>query len=305
MSRSEYLEKLHLGAFIWNKWRNDNPQILPDFKCSNLRGFNFHNYNLSDSSFEGSDLRDAIFRKSDLSNSDFRKAKMYRTVFSSSILKNTDLHDAKLYETVFSNIDLRLAKNLTTIYHVGPSVLDFRTLRYSKNLPISFLRGTGLPENVIKSIVEKDILKFDYLSCFISYTNNDYEFARKLYDDLQEKGVRCWFAPKNMAIGAKIRDSIENAILNHEKLIIILSKHTAASPWVEAEFETCFEKERAQRKQLLLPIKIDDLDNTSNAAWISNIKRTRNIGDFSGWENASFYKLALAQLLEDLKINTG
>jgi hypothetical protein len=39
---------------------------------------------------------------------------------------------------------------------------------------------------------------FQHYSCFISYSAKDQEFAERLHADLQNKGVRCWFAPHDL-----------------------------------------------------------------------------------------------------------
>src|SRR5258707_6094959 len=62
---------------------------------------------------------------------------------------------------------------LETCQHYGPSIIDHRTLQRSKSLPLSFLRGMGLPERMIDyqpSLFDQAI---QYYSCFISYTSND------------------------------------------------------------------------------------------------------------------------------------
>jgi hypothetical protein len=40
-------------------------------------------------------------------------------------------------------------------------------------------------------------------SCFISYSTKDQEFAERLHADLQNKGVRCWFAPHDLRMVTK------------------------------------------------------------------------------------------------------
>jgi len=35
---------------------------------------------------------------------------------------------------------------------------------------------------------------------FISYSSKDQAFAERLHADLQNKGVRCWFAPHDLPI---------------------------------------------------------------------------------------------------------
>jgi hypothetical protein len=34
--------------------------------------------------------------------------------------------------------------------------------------------------------------------CFISYSSKDDEFANRIHADLQNSGVRCWFAPHDL-----------------------------------------------------------------------------------------------------------
>jgi hypothetical protein len=41
---------------------------------------------------------------------------------------------------------------------------------------------------------------------------------------LQNKGVRCWFAPHDLPLGAKTWDAIDEAIRLRDKLLLILSK---------------------------------------------------------------------------------
>lgn len=38
-------------------------------------------------------------------------------------------------------------------------------------------------------------------SCFLSYSSRDDAFARRLYNDLQGKNIRTWFAPEDLQIG--------------------------------------------------------------------------------------------------------
>src|SRR5215207_600034 len=40
----------------------------------------------------------------------------------------------------------------------------------------------------------------EFYSCFISYSSKDQDFAERLHVDLQNNGVRCWFAPEDLKI---------------------------------------------------------------------------------------------------------
>jgi predicted ATPase with chaperone activity len=79
-----------------------------------------------------------------------------------------------------------------------------------------------------------------------------------LHADLQNKGVRCWFAPEDMKIGDKLRQRIDEAIHVHERLLLILSENSVSSERVEKEVETAFEKEQRQKRTVLFPVRVDD-----------------------------------------------
>jgi len=142
---------------------------------------------------------------------------------------------------------------------------------------------------------------FEFFSCFISYSSVDQRFAEKLHTDLQDTGVRCWFAPSDMKIGDRIRDRIDESIRFHDKLLLVLSADSISSRWVETEVEAAMEHERRGRGTLLFPIRVDDAILETDKPWASEIRRTRHIGDFRGWLDAGFYQTAFTRLLRDLK----
>lgn len=164
-----------------------------------------------------------------------------------------------------------------------------------------FLRGCGLPDSFIAHmhlLVGKAI---EYYSCFISYSNKDENFARRLYNDLQGAGVHCWFAPEDLPRGAKIRPGIEQAIRKHEKLLLVLSAQSVESNWVEQEMETAQERERQKQKLVLFPVRLDDAVMQVKEGWPAYLRNTRNIGDFTRWKEHDSYQKALQRLLSDLK----
>jgi len=118
---------------------------------------------------------------------------------------------------------------------------------------------------------------------------------------LQNKGVHCWFAPKDLKTGDRIRPEIDKAIQLLDKLLIVISKNSVKSPWVEKEVETAFEKERRQKRTVLFPIRSDDAVMRTKQAWAADIRRARHIGDFSDWKNHGEYQKAFGRLIRDLK----
>jgi len=229
-------------------------------------------------------------------------AKLHRAFLSNTKRKGASFRKTVFSETVFVGVDLSKAKNLATCVHRSPSVLDHRTLLRSRQLPLKFLQGCGLPDNFIDALGDRLILK-QYCSCFISYSSRDQTFANRLYADLQANGVRCWFAPKDMPFGAKLRESIDEAISENDKMLLVLSKNSIASSWVEKEFETSFEEECRREDTVLFPIMLDHSPFESRESWIADIRRTRNIGDFSRWMDDVPYKEAFDRLLRALQRN--
>src|SRR5499426_1313663 len=140
----------------------------------------------------------------------------------------------------------------------------------------------------------------EYYSCFISYAGKDHAFVERLYADLQNKGVLCWFAPENMKIGDRIHPRIDETIRFYDKLLLVLSKTSVASQWVEQEVETALARERQQGTTILFPVQIDNTVRTLETGWPALIRNTRNIGDFRRWKTHDVYQKAFDRLLRDL-----
>jgi len=274
------LKVLQQGPGVWNTWRQQHPTTHPDLSRANLI-----NANLSDADLSGANLSDANL--------------------SLAKLSDTDLSRATVGWTQFTDIDLRTVKGLGTVEHEGPSSIGIDTIYRSKgHIPKAFLRKAGVPEGFLtymRSLVAHPI---EYYTCFISYSSRDQEFAERLYTDLQSKGVRCWFAPEDIKIGDKIRQSIDESIRLYDKLLLILSTHSVASWWVEYEVEKALAKERQEQRTMLFPIRLDEQVIQSTTDWAAHIKETRHIGDFTGWKDHDAYQRGLKRLLRDLQPGT-
>jgi TIR domain len=129
-----------------------------------------------------------------------------------------------------------------------------------------------------------------------------YGFADRLHADLQGKGVRCWFAPHDLPIGAKIWDAIDEAIKLRDKLLLILSENSIASDWVEDEVSKAFAEERNRKRLVLFPIRIDETVMATSEPWARKLRDQRNIGDFSKWKEHDAYRKSLERLLRDLTV---
>jgi LuxR family maltose regulon positive regulatory protein len=138
-------------------------------------------------------------------------------------------------------------------------------------------------------------------SCFISYSSKDQEFVEQLYADLQSKNIRCWYAPRDMVIGDKIRMRIDESIRVYDKLLVILSENSVASEWVAYEVEKALNKEPKGVPNVLYPIRLDKAVLTCTASWAQDIRETRHIGDFERWKDDNHYLKSLERLLRALK----
>ena len=124
-------------------------------------------------------------------------------------------------------------------------------------------------------------------SCFISYAHQDELLARRLHADLQDYEVRCWLDQEDLKIGNKIHTSIDKAIHQQDKLLLLLSEHALASTWVEDEVDAALEKERRQQREVLFPVRLDESVMQTSTACAAQLRRTCYIGDFTRWTGIS------------------
>jgi uncharacterized protein YjbI with pentapeptide repeats len=270
-----------------------------NLRGASLGGANLYNANLSGAILEGAHLSDANLRHANLRGASLGGASLHAGNLSGAILHAANLTGAKLYNTIFGDVDLTSVIGLETCIHEGPSIVDHRTLQKSGPLPLVFLRGVGLPDNLIEYLPSLFNQAIQHYSCFISYSSKDDEFAHRIHADLQNSGVRCWFAPHDLPIGDKILDAIDAAIRLREKVVLILSEHSIKSDWVEDEVTAGFEEERSRGQTVLFPVRLDEAVMNTNEAWAAKL-RARNIGDFRKWKDHDAYKQSLARVLRDL-----
>jgi hypothetical protein len=198
MANSEHMQLLGQGERAWTAWREAHPDIRPDFTGADLRKRMLRSLDLSSADLSGADLRDTNFRRADLSAAKLDGARLHRAFLSRTKLDGASFKRAELYETIFADVDLSKVKSLGECVHKGPSVLDHRTLSRSRALPLSFLRGCGLPDAVIAGTLSPPQGFVPYWSCFISYSSRDQVFADQLHADLQAHGVRCWLGERDI-----------------------------------------------------------------------------------------------------------
>ncbi|MBV8521763.1 MAG: toll/interleukin-1 receptor domain-containing protein, partial [Acetobacteraceae bacterium] len=108
--------------------------------------------------------------------------------------------------------------------------------------------------------------------------------------------------PHAVALGAKIRDTIDEAIRLRDKVLLVLSETSLASDWVEDEVEKGFAEERRRGMVVLFPIRVDEAVRETQKAWARKLQDTRHIGDFRRWKEHDAYQKTLDRLLRDLRV---
>jgi hypothetical protein len=274
-----------------------------DLSSTKLAYTNFTDSILIGAKLNWAHLGRTDFTGTDLTDADLTNSFMYRAIFSGK-LSGADFTGATIALCYFNLLDLSNVKGLDAVKFMGPSAIDIQAL-YRSNGKISeaFLRGCGIPESFITQIpaLIASVEPIQFYSCFISYSSKDQEFTDRLYADLQNAGVRCWFAPEDLKIGDEFRNKIDESIRLHDKLLLVLSENSVTSPWVRDEVEAAFERERKENRIVLFPIQIDNSINDITTGWAAAIRRTRHIGDFRNWKNYDAYRKSFDRLMRDLK----
>jgi hypothetical protein len=269
-----------------------------DFRWAYLIGVDFKRADLTDA-----DLRWAYLSESNLSEAELRNANLIKANLIKTDLNQTHLEDVTMAWTHFGDVDLADVKGLDTAKHLGPSSIGIDTILRSKGkIPKTLLRGAGIPDGFVQRM---DLLveeSFAFHSCFISHSTKDRQFAEKLHADMQNLGVRCWFATEDMKIGDSTWDSIYHFIRMREKVLLVLSENSITSNWVEIEINAALEEENRRKVPILFPICLDWSVMNTDLVWVDYINKTRNIFDFSKWQDPDAYRQSLEWLLGDLKI---
>ncbi len=282
---------------------------------SNMEGADLHNVFLQRSTLHGTNLRgaelsDANFYKAKIKDADLSGARLWFTRFFQTILNDVDFGNAVLNGTVFQNVDLSTV-HLDSTQHYGPSTIDVATLFKSKGkISEIFLRKAGLPDPVINFIpaLIGTLNPIDFSSVFISYSSKNKDFARRLYNDLQGEGIRCWLDEKEILPGDDITKAIDQGIKTWDYVLLCCSKPALTSWWVDDELDKVFAKERNMREgsdfaRCLIPITLDDyVFDEWNHEFKNRILRL-HVEDFREWSNHENYKVGFERIVRKLRID--
>ncbi|HBB88242.1 MAG TPA: hypothetical protein DC047_11560, partial [Blastocatellia bacterium] len=124
MANPEHLKILEQGVEVWNRWREDNPEIKSDLRevdleHQNLSGINFEDANLNganlmlttfeEANFKNAQLKNVILGLTTLNYANLAGADLWRSSLSESIIEYASFEGADLNSVDFQDSDLNNA----------------------------------------------------------------------------------------------------------------------------------------------------------------------------------------------------
>lgn len=95
---------------------------------------------------------------------------------------------------------------------------------------------------------------------FISYSIRDQKFVTLLTEKLESDGIKVWSWDKKMSVGDSINDKINEALNNTEFFIVVLSKSSVNSQFVNFELSATIINEVSRNRNIILPVLIEDCE---------------------------------------------
>ena len=307
--RGADLSRAHLNhGTLVNTDLSSTTLVEADLRWMHITRTNLQDADLTRANLDGSDLYDANLSRTMLVAATFRGASLFATDLSGSILNDANFTLAKFGDVTLGNNDLSVALGLHDISHRGPSSIGIDTLFMSQgHIPEAFLRGVGVPEEFITQIpgLVASVKPIQFQSCFISYSHQDEEFAKRLHAAMRAESLRVWFAPEDMKAGRKLHEEIFRAIQIHDKLLLVLSEDSMKSEWVMTEIRRAKKVEREENRRKLFPIRLVDFEtiqkwecfDADSGKDLAAEVREYYIPDFSNWKDHDSFEREFAKLL--------
>ena len=97
---------------------------------------------------------------------------------------------------------------------------------------------------------------------FVSYSSKDKPVADAVVAGLEQKGIRCWIAPRDLTPGVSWGKGISDAIEQSKVMVVILSENSNNSRQVAREVERAVSTE-----VVVIPLRIQNIDPTGAIAY--------------------------------------
>lgn len=88
---------------------------------------------------------------------------------------------------------------------------------------------------------------------FISYSTKDIQRAEAIRNVLEDNGISCWMAPRDIPAGSNYSREIPVAIRTCQVFLLILSNYAQESPWVLKELDSA-----VNCAKVIIPFMLED-----------------------------------------------
>ncbi|MDM3843931.1 MAG: pentapeptide repeat-containing protein [Aphanizomenon gracile PMC638.10] len=266
MANDEHLAILNQGVEVWNKWRDENPDIRPDLSRSDLSGADLSGADLTETYLNGADLRganlsDAGLNAANLRGANLSRANLSRANLTEAQLSNADLRWVNLIGADLSGADLCWA-DLSGANLYGANLVWTEVI--GTNFHNATLTDSSIKDWHINSKTNLDEVICEYV--YVDYDLDIYSFNEK---KTERRPINGNFEPGEFA-------SLYKKILENTDLI--LSK-------------TSENKNTANK-----PEKNIDVDNTSNNQGVQFYSNSI----IHTWENLRFRSKTEIKIAEAL-----
>lgn len=113
---------------------------------------------------------------------------------------------------------------------------------------------------------------------FLSHSSQDRTFADRLLKVLRAHGIRVWYSPRNLVPAQKWHSEIGRALARCDWFVIVLSRKSVRSEWVERELT--YALNHRQYRGRILPV-LKERCNFERLSWtLGALQLVRFVGGF-------------------------
>lgn len=96
--------------------------------------------------------------------------------------------------------------------------------------------------------------------CFLSHSTDEKPTAELIGIELLRAGIEPWIDHWDMYAGDNLQTEIESALSNCDAFLVLLSKNSTKSQWVNLEISTALSRKRHNASFRIIPIVVEDCE---------------------------------------------
>lgn len=190
--------------------------------------------------------------------------------------RTNDYHYALVSKNKFSEFEkkrLAMDKRILTIEYDNSDGRHTEVLEFLRHLyEITSTEGRLHEEYEQKvTLKEKPIKKPSTPTVFLSYSGADKEKAKQIADTLLENGIDVWFDGYNVQVGDALVSTIKKGINEADYFLILLSKSSLNSQWVNQELELAFIKQSDTKSHTIIPVLLEKISVNKMPVYLRDI----------------------------------